>query len=615
MSAFAAIYVRSSMTRIPDGFNRVMQRLSHRGPDGSDVLSLGAVTMGHWHFWTTPEEVGEHQPVGYRDLPLKIVLDGRIDNRSEILTELEIDPIQSSRLSDAVLVMLAYNRWKQACFARFVGEFALVIFDQSRNELICARDHLGDRTLFFAPGDRQFAIASEPWALLGESESSPKLNMNSIACYFAARVPEEGQTFFTGVYELPPAHFMIVNASGHSLYRYWQPDIGKKIRFQTEQEYAEHFLALLEESIRCRMRSTTPVGVLMSGGLDSTSIACLAARMLSPQQLTTISNVYDELPECDEREYMEAAREQWNLRSIPIPCDDNWTFKNWAHWPHVPNQPEGNVYRLNLERDYHRARTEGLRVLFTGEVGDPLYVAGQEWLADLLEEGRFDEVLAGVKMVVNLKGWRYFIESGHLRSTIRAYLRRFAPSFLSWRRRQSAPPKWLNLQTRKLLRQRSKQNITAHERYETLLSPFYAYTCSRENINASRHDVELRFPYHDRRLVEYMIGIPAYLLHYGGLYKHILRIAMHGILPDAIRTRKKSTFLTPLFRRGLEREPQILSSGLHDGNHVWEKFVDPKWLRTRLSMQTQRERGSRELFVAWLCISFEKWHGTLMQSK
>ncbi len=180
------------------------------------------------------------------------------------------------------------------------------------------RDALGDRTLFYAFDGTRLVIASEPWAVAGAMQYRPELNESAVAHYFALKATEDGQTLFKNVYELLPAHVMVVNASGQRTWRYWQPDLSKRLRGKSDEEYAEQFRSLLEESVRCRMRSTTPVGVLMSGGLDSTSVACLAARMLAPQPLTTISYVFDELTDCDERQYIEAVKAQWGIRSIQI---------------------------------------------------------------------------------------------------------------------------------------------------------------------------------------------------------------------------------------------------------------------------------------------------------
>jgi asparagine synthase (glutamine-hydrolysing) len=608
LSAFAVIYERSNTLGIPGAFGKVMERLRHRGPDGNNILSLGAVTMGHWHFWTTPEEVGECQPLGLGDTPYKIVLDGRIDNRSEIISKLGGDLADSIHLSDAALIMMAFQRWNKDCFLHLVGEFALVIFDQEKNELVCARDHLGDRTLFFSANDERFVVASEPWAVLGAGTSKPQLNENTIAHHFAARVPENGETFFSGVYELLPAHVMIVDQSGHTTQQYWQLDPSKKVRFKTEKEYADRFLELLEESVRCRMRSVTPVAVLMSGGLDSASIACLAARMSGAQPLTAISVVFDELAECDERVYINAVQDKWRINSVQIRGDDNWTFRNWEQWPHNPNHPEGNLYRLNLEQAYQRTSDEGIRVLLSGHVGDALYLAGEEWLADLILERRFSEAWSGLMVQARLKGLRFLMYSGHLRATIRALLRRFAPWILAWRRRTPTSSAWLCPVTKQYLGKNQRPLPPELERHSTLLGPYYAYGCSRGSMNASRHRIEMRLPYHDRRLVEFVVGLPAYMLYCNGLYKHILRLAMQDILPEAIRHRRKPTSMGPLYFRGLEREDKVWRSSLYGGDHLWERFVDAAWLLKRLSNPSLYMEGRTELRLAWLCISFERWY-------
>ena len=126
-----------------------MNHLSHRGPDGRDSLDRDQVAMGHWHFWTTPEEVGEHQPLRIPDLPYTIVMDGRLDNRSDLIHLLDLDSAEASLLSDANLALRAYAHWGEDCFSRFIGEFSMVIYDPINHEVICARDPMGNRTMFY----------------------------------------------------------------------------------------------------------------------------------------------------------------------------------------------------------------------------------------------------------------------------------------------------------------------------------------------------------------------------------------------------------------------------------------------------------------------------------
>ncbi len=582
-----------------------MDRLSHRGPDGSDASVTGRAALGHWHFWTTPEEVGERQPLQLPGTPFRITFDGRLDNRPELFSGLGLDPEQGGRLSDAALVLRAYARWGEHCFEHFVGEFGLVILDEQKDRLVCARDQLGDRTLFYTWRGTRLVVASEPWAVAGADGLKPEINERAVAHYFALRATDDGQTLFEGVFELLPAHVMVVDTSGERQWRYWQPDLAKKIRYKTDEEYAEHFRTLLEESVRCRMRSTTPVGVLMSGGLDSTSVASLAARMIAPQPLTTISYVFDELADCDERVYINAVKEKYNLRSIQIPCDDAWPLKDWKNWPQNPNHPEGNPYRLLKERAYSRANREGLRVLFTGAFGDELYSGEGDWLFALLEEKRFREAGRELKRHLRYAGLGRTLRSSYVRRIARRLVdqipggRRF--------RRKGQVSAWLTSLTADCLSGAAPGLDPLFELKRNILGREAASSCVGEIFNAGRYALDLRHPYRDLRLVEFVLALPAHQLYNRGYYKYILRVALKGILPENIRVRQQPTPLLSLFRRCIEYENQILQANLQSPIATWRNFVRADWLNDHWNIPVTPETDGPEALVPWLCVSYIAW--------
>jgi asparagine synthase (glutamine-hydrolysing) len=592
-----------------------MERLKHRGPDGSDVWLAGNTALGHWHFWTTPEEVGERQPLEVQGLPFKLVFDGRLDNRPELLNELNLHPKQGEQFSDATLVIRAYDRWGKDCFEHFIGEYALAILDEWRGELVCARDALGDRSLFYALKGTRFVVASEPWAVAGADDSAAELNENAVAHFFAMKANEDGETLFKNVYELPPAHGMVLSASGMHSWRYWQPDSSARLPGRSDQEYAEGFLTLLEESVRCRLRSASPAAVLMSGGLDSTSVACLAARMIVPTPLTTLSYVFDELPDCDERRYIETIKTRWGIHSIQVPCDDFWPYKNLVDWHRNPNQPEGNPYRLVIERIYQHAGQAGLHVLLTGMYGDHLYDGDEDWLADLITEGRLRDAAREVNLHLRYAGLRRTWRSSYLR---RAALRliqtgtlgkQLLGPMLSRRRNRQGrtAPAWLTSFSASCLSENKSQLDPAFELRSNLLGILTAKACAQETYNTSRYGLELRHPYRDRRLVEYVLALPAHQLYYHGQYKHVLRTAMQGILPDAIRMRSRPTTLLSLLSRGMEREKEVLQRHVQDPNATWRKYVRADWLADHWNIPVTQENDGWEAVVPWLCVSFASW--------
>ncbi len=602
LSAFAVIYEYSNAPVKPGVLERVMETLKHRGPDGSDVFLASGIALGHFHFWTTPEESGERQPLGLPGLPFKIVLDGRLDNRAELISRLSISPAEGKQLSDAALILRAYDRWGGSCFEYFVGEYALVIYDERNAELTCARDALGDRTLCYSFNGSRMVIASEAQAVAAVDGSGGALNEYAAAHYFAQKAAPDGQTLFANVHELLPAHAMQVKASGQRIWRYWQADLSRKIRGLSDEEYAEGFRALLEESVRCRLRSTSQPGVLMSGGLDSTSVASLAAGMLAPSPLTTISYVFDELQECDERNYIEAVKSRWNIRSIQIPCDDAWPLKNWPAWPHNPNYPEGNPYRLLRERAYARAKDEGLRVLLTGGFGDHLYSAGVDWLADLLAEGRIAEAGREMSLYLRYAGLRWTWRAGFLQRVARRWLDAIPGGDRIKRKR--VPKAWLT--------SFSDQQVSANPAVDfgpqnNLLGLTTALSSSGEAFHTNRHALELRHPYRDRRLVEYVLSLPAHQLYFHNLNKRVLRSAMKDTLPEMIRTRLWPTSLETLFLRGMTLEKERIEAIFRTSSEALHRFIRADWLSQHSDKFNETKSNDADVAVVWLCASFLKW--------
>lgn len=606
MSAFAVVFNRSNAPSEVGVFDRVMERLSHHGPDGSDIASYGNVTMGHWHFWTTPEEIGEHQPLALTGTPFKIVLDGRIDNRKELFFELNISPDEGRSKSDAALILSAYEKWGRQCFAKFIGEFALVIYDEEKNSLVCARDAMGDRTLFHSSNGSRVVIASEPWAVAAADGAVAEVDESAVANYFALKVNQNGQTLFKNIYELLPARAMIVDQQRQSILRYWQPDPAVMLRGRSDEEYGERFLSLLEESVRCRMRSTTAIGVQMSGGLDSTSIASLAARLTPSQKITTISYIFDEFQECDEREFITAMVKRWNIRSIQILCDDAWPFKGWEKWNRNPNQPELHTYRLLAERVYTRAHDEGLRVLMTGTYGDHLYNAGSDWIADLILDWRLRDAMQELILQIRNEGTRRAYSMNHPRRLARRVLDTMQPGQMRPNHKKVLPI-WLNSSCANLLSEYAHDVNRVFDRHGYLLNMGPSGGVSRETRNASCHQIELRHPYRDRRLIEYVLALPAYQLYRRGVYKHVLRTAMKGILPEIIRVRSIPTSLITFYSHGVAREKEVLRNYFRDVNAIWRKYVRADWLLERWEIPLTPEKDGPEAIVAWLCASFERW--------
>ena len=586
---------------------RLLAALDHRGPDGRDVCWASGAALGHQHFWTTPEEIGERQPLGDAARGVHLALDGRLDNREELLAALPGEP--GAQLSDAALVLRAYLAWGEELLTRLLGPLAVVVLDLPRRRVVCGRDALGDRTLFYYLDRHLFAVASEAHALLGHPSVSSRLNEATVARFYALRPPAHGASFFADLRELPPAHALSVGPEDVRQWRHWSPRAETPPRRRSDADYVAEFRSVLRESVRCRLRAPGPPAVLMSGGLDSTSVAALAAREMSAggprRRLLAVSWVFDELKSADERPYMDAVVEAAGLATLRFAGDDAWPLSDPDTWPHRPDAPLEGLYRRLHERAYAAAAGAGRRVLLTGEYGDNLYSGAADWLSDLLREGRW--LTAGRGLVAAAARENRGAPGVSLGTAVLRALggRRQGPQAVDW-----LTPEAVAHLTDDAEAEAAPAGLRSglRARWRSLLDGRSAQAVSLETAVAARAGVEVRRPYRDRRLVELCLGLPAHLVFRPGWLKWVLRQAMAGILPEAVLRRRHGSSLYPLCRRGLvEREAATANALLASPDAVWPRYVRADWLATTFPRAVAEQREGAAAVIAWRCICLELW--------
>ena len=210
-----------------------------------------------------------------------VIADVRLDNRTELFNTLDIPESQKNKIADCELLLHAYRQWGENCPLYLYGDYAFSIWDSQQNQLFCARDAVGARPFYYSTNSGgYFAFASDMSALLALSGMDDNLNDSHVAAFLMGDVPERGTTFFHAVQSLPPGHSITIRADAENIKRWWHPEDLPPVRFDSDDDYAREFLNLYKNAVRDRLRDTGPVGVHLSGGLDSSSIAVLAAREL-----------------------------------------------------------------------------------------------------------------------------------------------------------------------------------------------------------------------------------------------------------------------------------------------------------------------------------------------
>ncbi len=609
MSAIAGIVWFNGAAAEGESARRMTAAMASRGPDGQQAWSRGAAALGHCMLRTTPESLVERQPLANEDGSIVLVLDGRVDDRASLRRDLDARGVVLRDVSDAELVLRAYEVWGEECADRIIGEFAFVIWDAVRRKLFGARDAAGTRHFYYHRGAGYFAFASEIRGLLALGTIEARLNERRLLECLVVEFDRDDEvgTLYDGIERLPAGHAMRVSDAGMRTWRYWNPANLSEEKYASLDECAEAYLAQLRVAVDCRLRSIGPVGAMLSGGLDSSSLVGLIRkefrhRLSSPLQ--TFSLVRADRENCPDAAHIERMlAEGW---VVPTILDSNVAAERWRE--HVErieglNEPWALTQGFTDGLMYEAAAGAGCRVLLDGMANDLyFYAVGRSlgWQGERLR--RLPEVLAA--------SWRHGMEKPlrqlAWRAAVEAAPRWARTGYAAIRDRYSMP--WSDFALlrrhvgRSLLassRARRKSRFTEpsalgdralHARDFTTGLLSFAHEVNGQI--ALSQGVEPRSPYSDRRMIEFAIRMPLEAKLCTRWYKHLSRRAMAGILPEEVRWRSDIgrhpgwTFYDALAREMAHGDPAGWSpEGLARKLGPW---LDPARLQRALGQYRRR---------------------------
>jgi asparagine synthase (glutamine-hydrolysing) len=569
MSGFAAIWHQHGTPVDRAALEAMLQAGAYRGPDGRGSWAQGPVALGHLLLSVTPESVGEHQPFVHEALGLAITADARVDNRTELEETLDRHGLRRQGATDAELLLLAYAHWGEACAEHVLGDFAFVVADLPHRRLFVARDFIGFKPLAYAWRDGMFIAASEPRQVAAHPAVATAVNWPFVGDRLCLNWFNTAETLYGGVMRFPAAHTALVDATGVRWRRYWQPDLTREIRYPNSEDYAEHFAQLFREAVRCRLRANGPVAVSLSGGLDSTSVASVAARLVRDgagacRGLETVSQVYPGRP-YDESPFIDAV-----VASIGVPAHRvtyGAAFERAAlpmraaMFPDVPFAM-GHFAQAIASAPVLAAR--GLRVVLGGVGGDELFIRCPARVSDAIRAGRLREAqrrAAAVSRGYEIPPWRAWLSYGFrpllpdpLAYMLRHLRRRLRPSadtiVAPWVEPEFAARHGLE---RRADEYRMRRRVHARTRSVEFLHGLLTQSHNilvglpaQESMNAALAQ-ETREPFFDRRLVEFSLAIPDHERSPEGLSKQLLRRALRGQLDERVRTRTSKVVFNGLF--------------------------------------------------------------------
>ncbi|HEU4769349.1 MAG TPA: asparagine synthase-related protein [Pyrinomonadaceae bacterium] len=511
-----------------DLLRRLTDAISFRGPDSQQTEIHNNAGFGHTMLRTTHEAETEKQPLS---LDGKIWLTGdiRLDGRRELISKL--GKKFSTPPNDAELLLHAYETWQENCVKHLLGDFAFAIWDSTRQRLFCARDQLGVRQFYYSSKQDSFVFSNTLNCLRLHPQVTNKLNELAIGDFLVFGLNQNpSTTIFTDIKRLPKAHSLVVSRDGISVEEYWTP-MTTPVRYKNDADYVTRFSDLLAEAVGDRVR-TTRAGISMSGGLDSSAIAATARNHDSTLELSAYCVVYDSEFHDEERKYATLVADMLQIPLEFLPGNEINQQATSKVWPEPFDvDPIYVVSNELLRRVSSRAR-----VMLTGWDGDTfLNETPRHSFARSLKTGNLPRLLFDLTRFV-------YFQHGPPPIGIRTQWRRWRnphwnrPPFPVWlnddfARRFNLTERWRELSAE------TPAHPLRPRAFGTLFSPHWDSLMSRHEAGTTLLPLEVRHPLIDVRVVEYLLALPVipWLLD-----KAILRNAMAGILPDAVRLRPKS---------------------------------------------------------------------------
>lgn len=600
---------------------RMRDTLVHRGPDAAGVFLAPGVGLGHRRLSIVDVARG-HQPMASADGRFTMVYNGEVYNHPALQRELEASGVTYQTHCDTETVLHLYERLGADCVHHLRGMFAIAIWDRARQELFLARDRFGVKPVYYAHDpDGTLWFGSEIKALLEAGAVRPALNRAILPDFLANHAPSGDETLFAGVRRLPPGHTLRWHAGGVTLTRYWDMPCGSADHADPRRdadlvaEYAERFT----EAVRLRLMADVPLGMFLSGGIDSAAITAVMSGLVQGP-IQTFSVAFAER-EANELAYarMVAERYRTDHHEVVLSPGEFWAAVPRLVWHE--DEPMAHPSSVALHAVSALAARH-VKVVLTGEGSDETLAGYNRYRMTLLNRrlGRLfpapARALSGGALGLLPAGseWRRRLERTFLAlppDLDALYFDNFAVFGRQWQRRLLAPALRGELATvdpyaafHEALARVPDAALLDQLLYADIRTYLHELLMKQDQMSMAA-SIESRVPFLDHPLAEFAARLPARLKLDGLTTKAVLRRAMKGRLPEAILSRKKMGFPVPVggWLRGE-------FSGLLDEFVTGERALrrglfEPEVVRTLVAAHRAGEGGHAERL--WALLNLEIW--------
>jgi asparagine synthase (glutamine-hydrolysing) len=614
----------------PDDRDRVVRMrdiVAHRGPDDAGLFSDANAVLGHRRLSIVDLAAG-HQPLANENETVWIVFNGEIYNHQDVRTRLESAGHQYRTRSDTESIVHAYEQWGSSAVEHLRGMFAFAIWDSARQRLLLARDRLGVKPLYWASAGNRLLFGSEIKSILESGLIESRAREDALPELLGTRYLSGDETLFEGVYRLQPGHTLTYEKGSITIRQYWDiptgeesPEIGRT----SDADLVRRFRDLLAESVRIRLMADVPLGMFLSGGLDSSAIAALMSTMID-RPLQTFSVAFKQRA-FSELDYARQVARAIKADAHEIVIDDQDFFGAlprliWHEDEPIAHPSSVPLYFVSaLARDH-------VKVVLTGEGSDELLAGYGKYpraLANWRAGAAYAHMPAGFRqwvanrVVPKVPGrlGKYAARSflGMARTPEAMFFDNFAAigirrqeALLSRRIAARATPEQAYGASRTFFDTPNGRSSTLDRLLYADMKTYLVELLMKQDQMSMAASIESRVPFLDHHLVEFASRLPARLKLRGLTTKRVLREAVRQLLPAEILTRKKMGFPVPfgVWMRGPWKE--VARDVLLDVRSRQRGIINPQAVEQLIAAHAAGRTNGAD--AIWSLLNLELWYRT-----
>ncbi|MEW6009459.1 MAG: asparagine synthase (glutamine-hydrolyzing) [Candidatus Omnitrophota bacterium] len=615
------VYLDNRKTIDNNIINRMCNVLKHRGPDGGGIFVDGNVGLGHRRLKIIDLSQAANQPMSNEEESIWIVCNGEIYNFRQLRSNLERKSHIFKSNTDIEVIIHLYEEVGVECVKQLRGMFAFCLWDNKKRRLLLARDRVGKKPLVYCIVGDSLIFASEIKAILQDPCVIPQVNLNALDDYLTYQYVPAPETMFLGIKKLPPAHIMVYENGKINIEKYWSLDYRNKTLMRQE-EICQRLLEILKEATRIRLISDVPLGVFLSGGIDSSAIVSLMSEV-SSEPIKTFSIGFEE-ESFNELQYAQRISRIFNTKHrefIVKPQAADILPKLIWHFnePFADSSCIPTYYLSKMTR-------EEVTVALNGDGGDESFAGYERYVANKLAAA-YDLIPLSLRKIFNFLILDHLSESTNKKDFIKR-LKRFTKVNSDPKQRYSS---WMSIFDEGLKRDLYSKEFIHNLNYRggsayireayhqakadnfldaTLSVDVATYLAGdllvKMDIASMANSLEARSPFLDQEVMEFAASIPANLKLNGWTTKYILKKAFAHRLPKEILNRVKAGFAVPIgswFRKELKDYAYNL---LLDNRAIRRGYFRKGAIQQILDehINGKIDHGGR----IWSLINLELWH-------